>query len=166
MNKKMFGVLASLFVVAMLALPMSAAFAKKPITLTLTGKYYMMDSDPDHMKTFPAGKSSNQMIKFRDFESVFVGDITGSGVFHSNWKMNPPKGVFTGFFALKDVTIDVPGEFTGTGDLRIGAFEERWTIESGSGDFRSIRGKGTTWPTSMVEWNYELEIQINPKSAD
>jgi len=165
MKKKMFGILISLFVVAMLALPMSIAFAKKPITLTITGKYYMMDPNPEHMKTFIRGNSDNTMIKFRDFVSVFDGDITGSGIYQANWKFNPSHPTFVGFFDLEDVTIDIEGEFTGTGDLRIGTFHEKWIIESGSGAFRSIRGTGTTWPTNppdMSDWSYVLEVQINP----
>ena len=149
--------------VAILALPLSTAFAIKPVTLTINGKYYMMDPSPEHMKMFTRGNSDNTMIKFRDFVSVFDGDIIGSGIYHANWKMNPSHPVFTGFFDLEDVTIDIEGEFTGTGDLRIGTLEEKWTIESGSGDFRSIRGSGTTWPSgSMSEWEYVLEVQINP----
>ena len=149
--------------VAMLALPLSTALATKPVTMTITGEYYMMDSDPEHMKMFTRGNSDNTMIKFRDFVSVFDGDIIGSGIYHANWRMNPPKSTFTGFFDLEDVTIDIEGVFTGTGDLRIGTLEEKWTIESGSGDFRSIRGSGMTWPvTGMSEWAYVLEVQINP----
>jgi hypothetical protein len=112
---------------------------------------------------FVRGDSDNTMFKFRDFVSVFDGDITCSGVYHANWKMNPYHPTFTGFFDLEDVTIDIVSVFIGTKDLRIGTLEEKWTIESGSGDFRSIRGTGTRWPAgSMSEWEYVLEVQINP----
>jgi len=161
MNKKALGVFVSLLVVAMLALPMSAAFAEKPtIELTLTGKYWMMDPDPDHMKMFPAGNSGNTMFKLRDFVSVWTEDIAGSGVYNGNWVSKPDHtGAFAGCFILEDVTID---GIDGTGDLRIGALGSDFWIESGSGAFRSIRGKGTTTRVSMIEYDYELEIQINP----
>ena len=148
---------------AMLAMPIASVFAIKPVTMTITGKYYMMDPDPEHMQVFVRGNSDNTMLKFRDFVSVFDGDITGSGVYHADWKISPSHPTFIGFFDLEDVTIDIEGEFTGTGDLRIGTFgEEDWIIESGSGDFRSIRGTGITWSSSPIEWNYILEVQINP----
>jgi hypothetical protein len=38
-------------------------------------------------------------------------------------------------------------------------------IESGTGDLRSIRGKGTSTPVYGIYggvWNYEFEILINP----
>ena len=160
MNKKILVIIGSLLVVAMLALPMSAAFAEKPtIELTLTGKYWMMDPDPEHMQMFPAGNSGNTMFKFRGFVSDWTGDIAGSGVYNANWVIKPDgTGAFAGRFILEDVTIDG----IGTGNLRIGALESDFWIESGSGDLRSIRGKGTNSMVSMIEWDYELIVQINP----
>ena len=158
-NKKVLGIVIALAAVV-LALPISAAYAEKPtIELTLSGKYWMMDANPDHMKVFTTGNSGNTMFKFRGFVSVWTGDIAGSGVYNGNWVSKSPfEGTYTGCFILEDVTI----AGVGSGDLRIGALGFDLRIESGSGDLRSIRGKGTTTMVSMIEWDYELEIQINP----
>jgi len=170
MNRKVLVIAVVLMAVAMLALPMSVVFADKPIEMVLTGTFYM--NDPEHeFWSFPA---HNFQVKCRDFASIWYGEIEGSGVYHSNWLINPKggkwdgdvktgAGAFPGYFDLEDVTIsdDVTG-FVGTGDIRI---QPGLTIAGGSGDLRSISGKGYSWPLNppaMDWWGYYFEVQINP----
>ena len=166
MNKKILGVFISLLVVAVLALPMSLAFAEKPtITMTLSGTYYMVGGGS--MKVMDAGQSCVVLIKIKDLDCVWTGDITAGslgpppvpgGVYNGQWSVRSTgEGVAPGRFILEDVTI--AGR---SGDLTIGAKNDILWIESGTGELSSIRGKGTNTFISEIVWGYEFEVQINP----
>jgi hypothetical protein len=172
MKRKMLGVFVSLLAVAMFALPMSTAFAEKPIEMTLTGTFIMADPNPDHFVMSNPGH--NIMFKARDFVSVWTGEIDGSGVYQATWLINPKAGkwvddvkagkiITPGCFILEGVTInDVQTGFTGTGDIR---FQPGMVVAGGSGDLRSITGKGITYPNppdQMVFWDYIIDVQITP----
>ena len=156
--------------VAMLALPMSAVSATKPITLTLTGTFTVFpDPQGADMKIIEAGESGVTLMKIRELEVMWSGDITGSGHYDANWliesgSMLADKSVGTHF--LEDAAIyDIDTDYNvGTGDLAIGHNHDGfdYTIKSGSDDFRSIRGKGMSWPIDMLNYGYEIVVQINP----
>jgi hypothetical protein len=172
MNKKVLVIAVTLMVVAMLALLVSTVYAIKPETMTLSGSTYVIGSGTQ--RSFDAGESGSELIKFKDLPVVFTGDIiagdlgtlTPGGVCDTNWLVKEPlvDWVFTGTFTLQDATI----AGIGTGDLKIGMlFKDgmsaaRWTIESGTGDLSSIRGRGTALQVGMYKYNYEFEVQINP----
>jgi hypothetical protein len=172
MTKKMLSIFLSLFVVAMLALPMSAAHATKPTTMTLTGTYFI--TGPGDSYSSAAGKSDNYYMKTRNAPCLWTGDISGNSINHGNWlsKGGPILGgelaVTVMTFKFEDVTINDVGEtgFVGTGDLTIGFSRssemERVHIKSGTGDLRSIRGEGTITKVNLITYNYEFEVQINP----
>ena len=173
MNKKILGVFVTLVVVIMMALPIGVAYAEKPtIEMVLTGTFYTGDTNPEHwIESYPG---HNIMYKARDFESIWYGEIEGSGVYLGNWLINPNGGqwveeakagnfVFSGSFALENVLIsDSDGTgFVGTGDIRI---QPGLTVAGGSGDLKSIRGKGYSFPLDpdFHLWGYVFEVQINP----
>jgi len=173
MNKKVLVIAVVLMAVAILALPISVVSATKPLTMTLTGIYYMVGGGS--MKVFDAGQSGNLIFKIKDLGCVWTGDITAGdigtwpdptvppvlgGVYNGYWLVRPTgEGAFPGRFILEDVTI----AGVGTGDLTLGSKQEKLWIESGTGDLSSIRGKGTqTEIAGIVVLGYTLEVQINP----
>ncbi len=145
----------------MLILPMSSVSAIKPVTMTLTGTFYVFDN-PDGMKYMETGESGNLIIQFRDFSVEWTGDISGSGLLQENMliKEGPYCDVGVGTHVLKDATI----AGVGVGDLTIGLNKDslQYFIKSGTGDLSSIRGKGAITPVSMSEYDYVFEVQINP----
>ena len=165
MNKKILGVFISLLAVAMLAVPMSVAYATKPETRTLTGTYYILGMG-DGFEVF-AGESDNVLLKLRNVPCLWTGDIAGFGIYKGEWLV---KGgpivqggelvVAIGHYVLEDAVVDG----IGVGDLSIGhnKYGLDYLIKSGSGDLRSIRGKGTITPIDFVTYDYEIVIQINP----
>ena len=160
-KRKVLVIAVALMAVAMLALPISVVSATKPTTMTLSGTIYILGEGTGSI--FVAGESGNNLLKFRDVPVLWTGDIAGSGVYNANWL---DKGgdmvvdVAVGTHVLEDVTIDG----VGTGDLSIGHNHFGWDyfIKSGTGDLSSIRGKGTLTMVNPVEYDYELEVQINP----
>ena len=158
MNRKLsvFG-LAFIFL-AFFAVPLVSA--TKPVTMTLTGTYYVLGMGDSYM--VEAGESGITLWRWLNMPMLWIGDISGSGVNNGNSliKEGPFADVGVGTFFLEDVTIDG----VGTGDLTIGTYKDglQCFIKSGSDDLRSIRGKGTATPVSMIEYDYEFEVQINP----
>jgi hypothetical protein len=165
MKKKILGIFVSLLAVAMLTLPLSTVCAKKPVTMTLTGTMYILGMGDSYM--VEAGESGNVIWKFRNVPIQYVGEISGFGVCDASElvKEGPHCDVGVGTNSLEDVTLnDVETSFTGTGDLTLGFNKDalQYFIRSGSDNLRSIRGKGTITPVSMIEYTYEFEVQINP----
>ena len=146
---------------AMLALPMSAVSASKPVTMTLTGTIYILDMGDSY--AVEAGISGNTIWKFRNVPVLWIGDISGSGVLDASELVKYPNfvcDVGAGSHFLEDVTIGG----IGIGDLTLGFNKDalQFFIKSGSNDLRSIRGKGAITPVTMIEYTYQFEIQINP----
>ena len=160
MKKKILGIFVSLLAVAMLTLPLSTVCAKKPVTMTLTGTYFVRGMGDSYM--VEAGKSGITLWRWVNMPMLWTGDISGSGVNNGNSliKEGPFADVGVGTFSLEDVTIDG----VGTGDLTIGTYRDglQGFIKSGSDDLRSIRGKGTFTPVDIFEFDYAFEVQINP----
>jgi hypothetical protein len=166
-KRKVLVIAVALMAVAMLAVPMFSAHATKPVTMTLTGIYYIVGGGS--MEVIEAGQSGNVLFKIKDLGCVWTGDITAGslgpplvlgGVYNGQWLVKPTgEGAFPGRFILEDVTI----AGVGTGDLTLGSKQEKLWIESGTGDLSSIRGKGTqTEIAGIVVLGYTLEVQINP----
>jgi hypothetical protein len=166
-NRKVLVIAVACLALAMLVLPMSSAHATKPVTMTLTGIYYIVGGGS--MEVLDAGQSGNVLFKIKDLGCVWTGDITAGslgpplvlgGVYNGQWLVKPTgEGAFPGRIILEDVTI----AGVGTGDLALGSEQENLWIESGTGDLSSIRGKGTqTEIVGIVVLGYTLQVQINP----
>lgn len=167
MNGKVLVVAVALMAVAMLAVPMSVAYATKPETRTLTGTFYILVGQGGSTKTIMAGESDNVLLKHKDIPVLWTGDIAGSGVYSGEWLV---KGgpiiqggelkVAIGHYVLEDAVVDG----IGVGDLSIGhnKYGLDYLIKSGTGDLSSIRGKGTITPIDFITYDYEIVIQINP----
>lgn len=148
----------------MLALPMSAAYATKPITRTLSGTMYVIG--PGTGTDILAGESGNTHEKFRDLPFVLIGDITSlGGLYHGNL-LTKPSGDITwhGTWTMEVATIE---EF-GSGSLKFGSSWDEgepaaeWWITGATGDLSSLRGRGTATPLSAYSFEYVFEVQINP----
>jgi hypothetical protein len=169
MSKKSLYILACLLVVAISALPMSAAYAIKPepTTMTLTGTFYIYPPLAAEWRHFPAGKSGNEIWKFRTLPCVWEGGIVAGS------KGNPPTpgGYYDGNWVIFDVGISTVGitiledasiTGIGTGDLKIFGKDETLHVISGTGDFKGIKGTGTFDKVTPVSYSYSLVVQINP----
>jgi hypothetical protein len=173
-NKKALVMAVALISVAMLALPVSAAYAIKPepTTMTLTGTFYIYPPLVAEWRVFPAGESGNSIWKFRDLPVVWEGGIvagskgnppTPGGYYDGNWVIfdvgTPDQVVSTvGISILEGASI----EGIGTGDLKIFEKDETLRIISGTDDFEGIKGTGTFDKKTAVSYSYTLVVQINP----
>jgi len=167
MNKKFFGVFVSIFVVVMLALPMSAVYATKPEPIPLTGTKTLTGDAV--IRDIFAGTNLIELAK--NGGGDWTGDIEGHALY-SGLALYKPNGEFmwVGRWVFEEATID--GR---TGGLRIGSMtkgnyltgegETKLWIESGTGELSSIRGKGTEVPAPPYDftvWDYTFDILINP----
>ncbi len=163
MKKTVLVIVSALIVMAISGTPV---FAEKPVEMTLTGTFFIVGMGDNYLVA--AGESDNYLIKIRNAPTIWTGDIAGSGTTDGNWVVKGgPLGRgelanTVGRYYLPDVTV----AGIGTGDLFLGYSELEYWIESGSGDLRSIRGKGTATQVNFVTYNYELVIQINPFPND
>ena len=167
MNRKVLGIAVVLITVAMLALPIYAVSATKPVTMTLTGTMYVLGLGDSY--AVEAGVSGNTIWKFRNVPVLWVGEISGSGVMDASELVKYPNfvcDVGAGTVSLEDVTIDDNLDTIDVyaGDLTLGFNKDalQYFIKSGSDGLRSIRGKGAITPVSMIEYAYEFEVEINP----
>jgi len=175
--KRIFLVLTiALMAATMLTLSVSAAYATKPTTMTLSGT--MIVIGPGTGSIFPAGKSGNLQTKFRDAPFVLEGSITAGIIGDIN---NPatwiPGGLYDGNMLVKpsgDITWH--GTWTmeaatiagiGTGSLKFGSsWDEgdpaaKWWVTGATGELRGLKGKGSAWLIiDPFLYGYEFEAQI------
>ncbi len=143
MNKKVLGVFVSLLVVGMLALPMSAAYATKPTTVTWISTRVTAGT-PDYRQ---AGSSDNWVLTTQGVGMSWVGDITGSGTYEGRWVLHdfdpgpPPSAGAVNVLGIYTMDVTYDGE---SGSLTVLAGGgENWRILSGTGGLENLRGHGT-----------------------
>jgi len=167
MNKKAFGVFVSLLVVAMFALPMSAAYAKTPTTVTWTStKNLVIPGSPVFS---PAGKSDNCILTTQYGGWIWAGDIVGTGTYAGRWVLHDVDYVSETFGAVNvlgtytmDVTYD--GK-SGTLTVRAGGGggNAMWRIVSGTGDLENLRGHGTLEEmVLMYMYRFTGQVHFDP----
>jgi len=164
MNKKALGIFVSLLVVAMLVLPMSAAFATKPAPIT--GTLTMLD--PMSYVTFrPLGNSGNQIWTFTDAPLTITGDIEADGVYNGLWVMIKPftpdmKVVARGVYTLDAEVDDIAGELT------IGVIGGKLTIIGGTDGLKSLHGTGSMYPLdeTLLVFAVSLDVHFDPQPTD
>jgi hypothetical protein len=163
MSKKVLGVVVSLLVVAMLALPMSAVFATKPSQISGT----MTMIDPmSHVSMRPLGNSGNQIWTFTDAPQVFTGGIEGTGFYNGKWVVYKP---FTPDMKLRtaigvySLDVEVAGV---SGELTIGVPKSmKLIIIGGTGGLENLHGTGmlVMVPGGMgLEYTYSMDIHFDP----
>jgi len=134
MNKKILGVFASLLVITILVLQMSAVNATKP-TENITW-HSITTGFPETMSSRIAG--NNIIVTILDSPKLFVGDISGTG--SSDFRMVLHEdGVSTSGITTMDVTYD--GK-SGNLVMKHGSIG-LWRIISATGELAGLHGQGT-----------------------
>jgi hypothetical protein len=162
-------------VVAILALPMFAVSAKKTEpTTTLTGTFWILPG-LSPARSFPAGESGHQILKWRNLPGIWEGDIVAGerkmplntsipGSYGmGNWVIFNIGGADEEVSTVNMVTVeDASVAGIGSGDLKIFLKDEEMRIISGTGDLKGIKGTGTFDPITPISYSYELMIQMSP----
>jgi hypothetical protein len=162
MNKKMFGVFVSLFVVAMLALPMSAVYAIKP--MLVQGTFF--PAGMGTIVTSQPGNSDNLVYEISDAPQTWTGSFAGSAVTQIHWNI------------IKESDEDAPGHHLSgksvftldvvydgkEGTLTIKGDHSNWRIISGTGELANLRGEGkiTVINMDLLIFGYEGQVHFDP----
>ena len=166
MNKKLFGVLISVFVVAMFSLPMLTVCAKKPDKfIEVEGTFF--GTGAPSMDVIVAGKSDNQ-IMYVSMPQMWTGDISGTGIVEPRWVMHNydvPENTWVNVLAVITLTGEVAGA-SGTVTIKFSSVSSRggnWRIIDGTGELANVHGQGTLYPTAeQMVFGYEGVIHFNP----
>jgi hypothetical protein len=125
MKKKIFGLFISIFVVAMLVLPMSAVLAAKPteiVDCSFSVNVLAITQTP--VKTL-TGKSSITSVDMTGTDCMtWTGDISGVGDYSARWVFHGdmPGGFIThhGLYTIDEATVTI-GDVTAVGSVVIKA---------------------------------------------
>jgi hypothetical protein len=173
LNKKVLGIAVIVLALGMLTMSVSSALAKKPTTMTLSG--YVLVIGAGTGTDFPAGKSDNYQIKFRDVPFILGGDIMAGvyidqntwsigGLYHANelLKLSGDR-TWTGTWTMESATV----AGIGSGSLTFGSSWDEdepvatWWITKATGDLSGLKGRGTAWEIAgPYLFGYEFEVQI------
>ena len=139
MKKNTIYIMFSLFIIAVLSLPITGVFATKPVHITATG------GPPSIIPTVVKTAGPNTFFTAVGTGS-YTGDMEGTTEATHRWHMKKDGSinmiievVFTGSVLGEYGTITMlcKGNTEGT---------TRWTIISGTGDLANLRGVGTLGP--------------------
>jgi len=166
LNIKFLVIAAACLAVAMLALPISVAFATAPTTV-ITGTLTMLDP-MSYLENRYLGKSGNWIGTFTDAPFEIHGGIEGTGLYTGHWLMKsidtPP--YFETFVANGVYIMDV--EINGaSGELTVRlpwSGKEMPQVSSvivlgGTGGLENLRGTGTM--TMIDPLNYQVTINAH-----
>jgi len=160
MKKKILGVFVSLFVVAMVTLPISITGAKNNSKfIAVSG--VMTSLGTGTMSPTPAGKSHTTKLRITDNSLMWSGSFENSiSIASGHWTIQP-NGHFPGtLWNVHTMTAKFMGK---SGTITIIGSMGHWRIICGTGDFANVHGQGTTTPIVMpVMWSYEGEIHFDP----
>ena len=162
--KRIFLVLTiALMAATMLTLSVSAAYATKPTTMTLSGDVYVIGAGTG--TEFPAGKSGIDQVKIRDMPFILTGDIVATGLYDANLigkSLVPADFIWHGTWTMEVATING----IGTGSLKFGSLWDdtepfaEWWITGATGDLSGLKGRGIATQTGPFVYHYEFEVQI------
>ena len=148
-------------IVAMLVLPMSAAFAKKPTEIT--GTLTMLDPMSYATQRY-LGNSGNWITTFTNAPLEIHGGIEGTGFYTGNWLMKPIDTFpFFELLASKRVyTLDV--EVNGaSGELTINlpAGNAKLIIIGGTDGLETLHGTGMTTMVTPTLFAYSMNVHFD-----
>ena len=160
MKKKILGVFVSLFVVAMLAVPMSTVYATKSIAVSGT---FFPTAEPGLSPRF-AGKSANNFLSIIDGPQMWTGSFTGTTVVNGLWiihKADNPEAPGYHLTAVQNV-FELNVVYDGkTGTLTIRSDHSNWRILSGTGELTNLRGQGKVSLETMP-YTYTGQVHFDP----
>lgn len=148
MNKKVLVIVLAL-AAALLALPMSAAYATKP--MPVSGMFMLTDTGSTPPIIRQAGESDNQIWVLSGATFVWTGDIEGTCSWEGRWVMHnfgDPEKQRTNTQGHYTIEATVDGE---EGTLYIEARAtggarprpHNWVIIGGTGELANLHGRGT-----------------------
>jgi hypothetical protein len=160
MNKK---VLVLALAVAMLALPLSAVSATKP--MPVAGQFFPT-AEPGLSPSF-AGKSANNFLTITEGYQMWTGSFEGTANSHALWiihKAGDPEAPgwhITVARAVFELDIVFDGK---EGTLTLKAESGNWRIMSGTGELANLRGQGklTVINAELMMFGYEGQVHFEP----
>jgi hypothetical protein len=164
MNKKILGVFASLLVVAILALPMSSAYATPPTPVTFTISVVTQgDTTPD-----PSGNSHVSIVNKSNWITACTGYIIGSGTM--NVREVVTKGGDKTSTGLQVIDGTVDGK-SGTLYIKTSVNTRDpnpsyWRIVSGTDDLANLHGQGTFVFIPGTGMVFTGQVHFDPHPAD
>jgi len=159
MKKKILGILASLLVICMFALPMYVVFASE--STSVEGFFYVIPtgSPPEELSIRTLGESGNAILTWTDLRVKFVGTIKGFGVYNAH-VLSKSDGTINahGVVTLNAMVMGI------TGVLTIKMESYNWRIISGTDGLESLHGVGTlTWDENIAGLYYlDGNIHFDP----
>jgi hypothetical protein len=162
MNKKILGVFVSLFVVAMLTLPMSTVYATKPMFVQGT----MSPAGVPTIVTSTPGNSDNTVVDISDAPQTWTGSFVGSAVAQIHWNVHKSSDEGAPGYHVSgksSYTLDVVYDGK-EGTLTIKAAQAHWRIISGTGELANLRGTGTFEFINLdiMLLSYEGQVHFDP----
>ena len=164
MKKKILVIFATVFILAMLVLPMSCVFATKPETIE--GTFTMLPTLPPPFPEVSArncGKSNMTILTWTDLAMNVEGDMEGTGVYNGRWLVvSEEVGVISEFrVAVGEYILDVSiGALSG--QLTIGINKGNMAIISGTGDLANLHGTGSLEGSGGLVYAYSLDVHFDP----
>lgn len=162
MNKKIFVIAVALMAVAMLAVPISAVYATKP--MPVEGTFF--PAGLGTIVTSQPGNSDNLLFNISDAPQTWTGSFDGSAVAQVLWNVHKSSDEDAPGFHLTGrsaFTLDVVYDGK-EGTLTIKGAQGHWRIISGTGDLANLRGQGTIYginPDIML-FGYEGQVHFDP----
>jgi hypothetical protein len=153
MNKKVLGVFVSLFVVAMLTLPMSTVYAKNtPKFIDVNGQIIILGGGSQEFT--PAGNSGNVILVISGNTVQWTGDIAGSGSADGHFLLHKGgSGTATNIHTVNAVVDGKSGTLT---IITVQAKNQtNWIILSGTGDLANLHGRGTWAPNLITPFPFD-----------
>lgn len=166
MNKKIIGVFISIFVFAVLTLPVPNVCAKKPDKFVDVEGTFFPTGAPS-MEVMVAGNSDNQIV-YVLMPQMWTGDISGTGIVEPRWVMHnfdDAENTWVNVMAVITLTGEVACA-TGTVTIKFSSVSSRgghWRIIDGTGELANVHGQGTLFATAeAMVFGYEGVIHFNP----
>ncbi len=147
LNKKVLGIAVFLLALAMLAVPISAVYATKPIPVS--GTFMLLVGGT--ITPRDAGKSTNRIQTITDVPTLFAGDISGTGYYDSRWVIHnsddPAASWRMNVKSTYTITATVDGKsgilHFETSGFTLSKHPNGWRITGGTGDLAGLQGQGT-----------------------
>ena len=149
------------FVVAMLVLPLSTAFATESTPIS---GVYMYAAQPTYEKDKLAG--NNEIVR-GTVQFMWTGDIEGLANCELVWNLHPEGNTGRTIHQIESATVTIGGN-TLMGSLTIlvslGSQEQggKWTIIKGTGDLKSLHGIGTYTHINLYVSSYSGSVHMDP----
>jgi hypothetical protein len=167
MNRKVLVIAVALMAVAMIALPISAVSATKP--MPVSGTFTMF---PGVISENNAGNSDNSIWTFEDLPVIFDGGIIGTGSYDGRWVVHnydDPLALWVNSKGHYEIEATVDGK-SGTLYIEAGSNSghpttlkpAKWRIIGGTGELANLHGQGTFIGETIFLYVYTGQVHFDP----